>query len=418
MNSTVQKTERPPGEGPPHESPQWIDGNHFELLENGEEYFPAVFKAIAAAKREILVETFILSDDAVGRQLQAALIEAGQRGVSIDLTVDGYGSPDLSETFIGAMTAAGVRLHLFDPQPKLLGLRMNIFRRLHRKIVAIDGEIAFVGGINFSADHVLDYGPKAKQDFAVRVAGPLAVEIHRFAREQTEMFGKRRRWWSVNLKRRKRASESGGKALFVIRDNDRHRDDIERHYRIAIRSARREIIIANAYFFPGYRLIRQLRAAARRGVKVKLLLQGEPDMIYARKASCMLYAQLLQAGIEIHEYCRRPLHAKVAVVDDEWSTVGSSNLDPLSLALNLEANVIVRDPAFNKALRERLRKLLERDCSPVDLNEMPRPNFRQLTIHTLAFHCTRYFPTWAGWLPARAPRLKSIEPERLSEAQG
>lgn len=408
MNSTVQLSE----------SSRWIDGNEFKLLENGEEYFPAVFKAIAAAKREILIETFILFDDAVGRRLQRALIEAGQRGVSIDLTVDGYGSPDLSAAFIHAMTVAGVRLHFFDPRPRLLGLRTNIFRRLHRKIVAIDGEIAFVGGINFAADHVLDFGPKAKQDYAVRVIGPLAVEIHRFAREQTELFGKRRRWWSVNLQRRKRASDSGGKALFVTRDNDRHRDDIERHYRIAIRAARREIVIANAYFFPGYRLIRQLRAAARRGVKVKLLLQGEPDMVYAKKASCMLYAQLLQAGIEIHEYYRRPLHAKVAVVDDEWSTVGSSNLDPLSLALNLEANVIIRDPTFNRALRERLQNLLERDCCLVDFNEMPRPTFWQLALHTLAFHCTRYFPTWAGWLPARAPRVTSIEPEKLSEAQG
>lgn len=391
----------------------WTDGNCFQLLENGEEYFPAVFAAIAAARHEVLIETFILFEDAVGRELQNVLIAAGRRGVSIDLTVDGYGSPDLSDAFISSLTAAGVRLHIFDPRRRLFGLRTNIFRRMHRKIVSVDGVTAFVGGINFSVDQLIESDAQAKQDYALRIQGPLAEEIHCFARAQAGMFNRQRpHWWSVHSNRAPHAlaRETVGKALFVTRDNLKHRDDIERHYRIAIRAAKRDIIIANAYFFPGYRLLKQLRRAARRGVGVKLILQGQPDMPYVKTWARMLYAPLLQAGVEIYEYCRCPLHAKVAVVDEDWSTVGSSNLDPLSLALNLEANVMIRDPAFNAELRACLQRLLEEYCQRIDARSASPRTAWHMLIHTLAFHCTRHFPVWAGWLPAHTPRLRSIGP--------
>src|SRR4029453_1234095 len=142
---------------------------------------------------------------------------------------------------------------------------------------------------------------------------------------------------------------------FVYRDNRDHRNDIERQYRGAIRSARREVTIAMAYFFPGYRLLKTLRHAPRRGVRVRLILQGPPDMPIVKTAAELLHSQLIQAGVEIHEYCKRPLHGKGAVIDDDWATVGSSNLDPLSLALNLEANVVIRDSAFNAVLNSRLQ---------------------------------------------------------------
>lgn len=169
----------------------WREDNRYTLLENGTEYFPAVVEAIDAAKSEVLVETFILFDDTVGRDIQQVLIRAAKRGVSVDLLVDGYGSDELSEEFIGAMTEAGVRFHVFDPRPRFLGVRTNVFRRMHRKIVGIDRERAFIGGINFSADHLPDYGPEAKQDYAVLVEGPLAADIADYARAQLGN-GKRR----------------------------------------------------------------------------------------------------------------------------------------------------------------------------------------------------------------------------------
>ena len=265
----------------------WRDGNRLELLENGEEFFPAVFAAIRAAKKEVLLETFIFFKDKVGEELQQALIEAAGNGASVDVTVDGYGSADLDGDFVAAMTAVGVRIHMFDPGKRLLGRRINVFRRMHLKIVVVDGELAFIGGINFSADHLGDFGPAAKQDYAMQVEGPVVHDIHRFALSTiAPVQPARRHWWQ----RRRRVHSNGfvgvnrgeARALFVTRDNDAHRNDIEQHYLHAIRDARSRLVIANAYFFPGYRVLREIRNAARRGVRVRLILQGQPDMPIAK----------------------------------------------------------------------------------------------------------------------------------------
>ncbi|MFY2950507.1 cardiolipin synthase ClsB [Achromobacter ruhlandii] len=393
----------------------WRDGNRYTLLENGEAYFPAVRAAVDAASREILVETFILFDDPVGRDLQRGLIAAARRGVSVDVLVDGYGSDALSDAFLAPLTDAGVRVHLFDPRPRLLGVRTNLFRRMHRKTVAVDGACAFIGGMNFSADHLRDYGPEAKQDYAVRVDGPLASDIADYARAALGA-GRRRRRRAAPVDAMP-AGDGGGR--LVVRDNHDHPTDIERYYRAGLRAARHDVLIANAYFFPGYRLLHDLAKAARRGVRVRLLLQGEPDMLVAQLAASMLYDYLIDAGVEIFEYCKRPLHAKVACVDQDWSTVGSSNLDPLSLALNLEANVVARDTALNAALRASLDRLIAQDCRPVRMRPGSRRRLRRLWVGVVVFHFLRRFPAWAGALPAHKPRLRTLDdsPRRESEAQ-
>ncbi|MBU9365997.1 cardiolipin synthase ClsB [Burkholderia multivorans] len=391
----------------------WRNDTSFELLENGEQYFPRVFEAIAGARREVLVETFILFDDEVGRALREVLISAARRGVSVDVTVDGYGSEGLPADFLEGLVQAGVRFHIFDPKPRLMGVRTNLFRRLHRKIVAVDETLAFIGGINFSADHLLASGPQAKQDYAVAIRGTLAADIARYARQALAVPGRRPR-----RQRRPppvpRCETSHGAACLAVRDNDRHRDDIELHYRTAIRAARRDILIANAYFFPGYGLLRELADAARRGVRVRLILQGEPDMPVAKMAASMLYDYLAEAGIEIYEYCTRPLHGKVACIDDSWATVGSSNLDPFSLALNLEANVFACDAGLNQALRQQLETLLQQHCRLAPRASRPARNLRRLWVGVVVFHFLRRFPAWAGSLPAHKPRLKSVDAGALA----
>ena len=391
----------------------WREGNRVQLLENGEEYFPRVFAQIAKARHEVLVETFIVFDDVVGRQLQAALIAAARRGARVEVTVDGYGTADLAPKFLKAMSAAGVRVHVFDPRPRWLGFRTNIFRRMHRKIVVVDRRIAYVGGLNFSHDHVRDYGPQAKQDYAIEVEGPVVADLHALAES---MLQPPHHWWQRRpaLARVAPPARAGGAmALVAARDNDSRRDEIERHYRDAIRNARREVIIANAYFFPGYRLLKELRNAARRGVTVRLILQGRPDMPIVRWVGLTLYDYLLQAGVRIYEYCERPLHGKVAVIDDHWATVGSCNLDPLSLSLNLEANVIVRDRTFNLELRGRLMALIERHCENVGAEMAPRRTVGRQILSFLAFHVARRFPAWAGWLPGhgRPQKPVTLEPK-------
>ena len=391
---------------------RWIGGNSFELLENGEAFFPRVFEAIRNAKREVVLETFILFEDKVGLELHAALLSAARRGVQIDVTVDGFGSPDLSPEFIGALCEAGVRLHVFDPRPRLLGWRYNMLRRMHRKIVVVDGEVAFVGGINYSADHLADYGPEAKQDYSVQARGPIVGVIHRFVHTMLatgQRHGQGRRWFSFRKRMRSLSSAAepvgDASAIFVTRDNGEHTNDIERHYRAAIRAARTRITIANAYFFPGYRLIREMRRAARRGVQVRLVLQGQPDMAIVKTAAGLLYHHLINAGVHVFEYTERPLHGKVALVDDVWATVGSSNLDPLSLSLNLEANLVIRDKAFNQVLAERLEDLIQHKCREIAAESLEPATGWRIARSFIVFHLLRHYPSWAGWLPAHAPRL-------------
>jgi cardiolipin synthase A/B len=390
-------------------STRWTPGNHFRLLENGEAFFPAVFEAIAQAEREVIIETFILFEDKVGNELHAALIAAAQRGVKVDLTIDGWGSHGLSPAFVDALTTSGVTLHVFDPIWRLFGRSLNALRRMHRKIVVVDGRLAMVGGINYSADHLADFGPQAKQDYAVECTGPIVEQIGAFARSQIRPQTSARRWpWRRSAAEPVRRDAGSADALFVTRDNHRHRDDIERHYRIAIRSAKREVTIANAYFFPGYRMLRELRRAARRGVRVNLILQGEPDMPIVTFGSRLLYDHLLRAGVRIFEYCERPLHGKVAAVDELWSTVGSSNLDPLSLSLNLEANVVIRDADFNASLRERLAVLMETSCTEIHADPSRPRAFGQVLLGFFVFHFLRRFPQWASSLPRHRPTLASM----------
>jgi len=405
---------------------RWTEGNDIRLLENGEAFFPRVFACIADATKEVVIETFILFEDKVGQRLHQALVSAARRGVQVDVTVDGFGSPDLSESFIESLADAGVRLHVFDPGKRLIGLgwRTNALRRMHRKIVVIDGAVAFVGGLNFSADQLVDYGPHAKQDYAVEIRGPLVAEIHRFthaALAQGQRYQRRlRAWWRWRHRLRAHAlaipHEGSAAATLVVRDNGDHRGDIERHYRVAIGTARRRIVIANAYFFPGYRFIKELRDAARRGVDVRLILQGEPDMPFVKTAARMLYHRLLREGVHICEYCDRPLHGKVALMDEEWATVGSSNLDPLSLTFNLEANIIIRDRHFNQQLYERLQHLMRYSCRAIEQEELGELRGFAWLRSYVAYHFTRIYPAWAQLQPRHVPRLPPAASERLQPA--
>jgi cardiolipin synthase len=399
----------------------WVPGNRITLLVNGEDYFSRVFEVIAAAEHEVLIETFILFDDKVGRALQQALLRAAGRGAEVQLLVDGWGSPDLAPSYTQPLLDAGVRLRSFEPAKRLFGTRINMLRRMHRKLVVVDRRRAFVGGINYSIDHLAEYGALAKQDYAVEIEGPLVGQIQAFCRASLEEAQPSRiswlqRWRAMRDKQGGQgengaaAAHGGPRAAFVTRDNRHNRTDIERHYRAAVRTARKRVLIANAYFFPGYRLLRDLRRAARRGVQVDLILQDQIDMPWAQRASKLLYGYLMRAGVRVHEYSERPLHAKVAVVDDDWATVGSSNLDPTSLGLNLEANVVMRDGTFARHLRERLEHLMQQRCERVQL-PMPGPlHSAWIALRNfVVFHAMRHFAAWVQHAPEAAPRVVPLQ---------
>lgn len=398
----------------------WRPGNQIELLENGEEFFPRVFRRIREAREEVLIQTFILYEDQVGLELRRALIEAAGHGLRVELTVDGFGSPDLSRDFLEGLVEAGVGLHLADYKPRLLGQRINPLRRLHTKIVVIDGRYAFLGGINFCVDHLTASHPKGMQDYGAEIQGPLVRDVRTFALALLPQ-ARPHHWWQGDKDRQPESDEASAagdmRARFVIRDNRKHKTDIEKQYRHAIRRARHRLVIANAYFFPGLGLLRDIRNAARRGVQVHLILQGRPDIPIVRLGSRMLYAYLMGGGVHIHEYHRRPLHAKVALADSEWATLGSSNLDPSSLALNLESNLFVRSAQFNARLYDRLERLMVDDCHSLSPAQTKRWCFWRGPLIFLIFHFLRRFPAWARLLPAHRMRLATLKPREESVLQ-
>jgi cardiolipin synthase len=350
-------------------------GNRIRLLRNVEAYFPALEREIDAAASEIFLETYIFEADDTGQRIAVALMRAARRGVLVHLMIDGFGSRLFPEDQRRQLLDAGVQLLVFRPELWTFRLRSTRLRRLHRKLAVVDGRIGFCGGINIIDHGDLRRNTPPRLDYAVSVEGPLIADMYAAARTlwmRTAWTQLRRRW--LPLAKPVLALEPCGDqhAAFLVRDNVRHRHDIEEAYLHAIARAHREVVIANAYFLPGRRFLTALCQAARRGVRVTLLLQGRVEYILVHYASRALYRELLDAGVEIHEYTRNFLHAKVAVVDDAWATVGSSNIDPVSLLLAREANVVVQDRTFVRELRGSLMDAIEAGAKPVERERWAR----------------------------------------------
>lgn len=392
-------------------------GHQVQLLEGGKEFFSALVQSIDESVREVRLETYIFSVEGAGQQVAASLERAALRGVDVFLLMDGVGTPSLAPEWASRFNASGVKWRFFSPLGRLGMLVPSRWRRMHRKLCVVDGTVAFCGGINVLDDfYDPNYGTLEfpRFDFAVKVTGPLVRTAH----EAITQFWSRLR--AVNLLRQsdfragwhalqeavKQARQSPGNlavdpgagvtalshsmhADLVLRDNVHNRTRIERSYRQAIGAAKQEIIIANAYFVPGRKLRRGLVHAARRGVRVRLLLQGRYEYFMQYHAARPVYDALLKAGVEIHEYSVSFLHAKVAVIDGHWATVGSSNLDPLSLLLAREANVFVDDVTFAQALRTRLEIAMLHGGERVDPASYANRPWHQLFLDRCALGLMR-----------------------------
>jgi len=344
-------------------------GNRIKLLRNGAEYFPALERAIDSAHREVWLESYLFADDASGRRIAEAMTRAAKRGVKVRVMVDGWGAKFyLTPALEGFMRDAGIEVLKYRPEVAAWQFRSHRLRRLHRKLVHVDHRIAFVGGINIIDDMNTPGQKPPRLDFAVSVEGPLLpliaqtmqrvwalVQLVQLGTSQLPLFPERGRAERVGTQT----------AKFVIRDNLRHRRDIEQAYLAAIRRAKREIVIANSYFFPGITFRRALADATARGVVVTLILQAKVEYVLLHFASRAMYGQLLDAGVIIQEYHKSMLHAKVAVIDDRWATVGSSNIDPYSLLMAREANVFVHDRGFAGELKHALADMVKAGARPV-----------------------------------------------------
>ena len=373
----------------------YVGGNELRLLHSGVEYFPALIAAIDRARHEVHLETYIFADDATGRRIAAALAAAARRGVVVRVLVDGFGARDFESGLGRELAEAGAEALVYRPEAGRFTFRRHRLRRLHRKLAVIDGELGFAGGINVVDDFDQGAGDSPRLDFAVRVEGPLVARLHLTMRHVWRLV----RWARIGRRPpppaplprlQPPAGMEGVHATLLVRDNLAHRHDIEYAYLDAIRGAQREILIANAYFLPGRRFCKFLLLAAGRGVRVTLLLQGRSDHRLLHYATQSLYDRMLAAGVRIFEYDRAELHAKVAVVDDDWATVGSSNIDPFSLLLAREANIVVRDPGFAGELRASLAAILAgtaREIRPEDLQGLP---WLDRFVRTAAYSLVRF----------------------------
>lgn len=386
----------------PVNSRMFRPSHQLTLLKGGSAFFASLVEAIDRAHVEVLLETYILEFKGTVLPVAEALERAAARGVAVRVVVDGFGTPSIPAEWQARWQKAGLKWRRFNPAQGWRMLLPRGWRRLHRKLCVVDGWIAFCGGINLLDDHfdpnhgALD---EPRLDFSVRVIGPLVEDVHETmtrlwlrmeAARETRRPDLRAALLAVRKAVRAGADMSdpemlehfppdvddddslqggphprraanranlGSDAALVLRDNVRYRRRIERTYRFAINQAKTEILIANAYFVPGVKLQRALLRARKRGVRVTLLLQGRYEYFMQHHTTRALYGVLLDAGIEIIEYKRSFLHAKVALFDGAhgaMATVGSSNLEPLSLLLAREANIFARDEAFVAALRGHL----------------------------------------------------------------
>jgi cardiolipin synthase len=391
--------------------PVLMPGHEVKLLQGAAAMFPALIEAIDHSRVEVRLETYIFEPSGTAVQVIEALERAAQRGVAVSVVMDDVGTDHFTTEWQQRLTAAGVQWRIFSPWGRLGLLIPSRWRRVHRKLCVVDGHVAFCGGINILDDwedpnHGTLSAPRF--DFAVRIRGPLVRDMHAV---MTQF------WWRLQAGTRAREADwleawhlleisqqatqvdrgpgshvghGGVKAALLLRDNLRNRTGIERAYRKAIAAAKEEIIIANAYFLPGRKLRKALLLAAKRGVRVRLLLQGRYEYFMQYHATRPVYASLLKAGVEIYEYAPSFLHAKVAVMDGHWATVGSSNLDPLSLLLAREANVLVEDARFARDLRQRLTLAMEREGQRVSEDALLRRPWPQRALDALAYVGVRW----------------------------
>lgn len=407
--------------GSPANLTGFIPGNRVTLLQNGDMYFPALEAALDRAEHEIYLETYIYENDTTGLRIADALKRAARRGVHVHVLIDGYGSQNLPQSMLDNLRTDGVKALIYRPQISPWTLRRKRLRRMHRKIVVVDRDIAFVGGINIIDDNGTQGELPPRYDYAVAVQGPLVDAIR---------FAARRLWstiaWKCNRKRTSWTSDMPASTVaeghmtaeFVVRDNFHHRRDIEEAYMRAIEQAKHEIILAHAYFLPGIDFRHALVNAAKRGVRVIILLQGRVEYILQHYATRALYGNFIDAGIEIYEYRRSFLHAKVAVIDGQWATVGSSNIDPYSLLLSREANIVVDSDEFGASLTESLKHAIETGSVRIVSSDWKQQPAFERFLSWLSYGAVRLMTGMTGYVRDNSQRNSTVGYPRVTNGTG
>jgi len=343
-------------------------GNHYThlnkayILNGGNEFFSTLEKMINDAQTLIHIQTYIFSDDETGQKVAEALIAAAHRKVEIYIIADGIASQSLNKSFVEKLKSNNIHFRFFEPLLKTKACYMG--RRLHQKIICIDNQKALVGGINI-ANRYNDF-PKRKAwlDFAVLVEGEVVIAINDFCHSIWHSLPYRDIEINIDAKKTFEKINSNERCNIRIRRNDwiRHKNEISISYIEMLRNAQEEIIILCSYFIPGKAIRRLLAAAAKRGVKIKVITAGPSDVMIAKRAERWLYDWLLRNNIELFEYQKNILHGKLAVADQQQVTIGSYNINNISTYTSIELNVDIDNVNLAKQLHQKLKTIIDKDC--------------------------------------------------------
>ncbi|MCW3086205.1 MAG: phospholipase D/Transphosphatidylase [Bacteroidetes bacterium] len=351
------------------------------LVLSGDPFFEALDLLIAEAKEIIHIQIYIFEADKTGLAVIDALKAAVKRGVAVFVLADAYGSKSLPNSFLKEAHAAGIHFRLFSPFFSTESIYMG--RRLHHKIVVADKNTAMVGGINIADKYHGTEAEAAWLDYAVLVKGNVCEQLHSLC----ESIYRKRNFSRMNTGSIAPVTTAHPVLLrFTKNDWVRGKNEIYRSYLHILQHAKNDVIFVTSYFLPGYRFRKALKDARKRGVSITIILAGKSDMPLLFYAEKYLYHFFLRNGIHIYEWKRSTMHAKALVMDEQLTTIGSYNLNPLSRYRSIELNAEISDLAFATGFRKHVAQLIENDCVPVTLNKNMYEQTRWSRIKVYLFY--------------------------------
>ena len=370
-----------------------IASKNLELVYSGEDYFSRLEAIICNSQIEIHMQMYLFENDATGNRIIMALKEAASRNVQVYVLLDGLGSLSFPSETIKEMRQSGINIRFFAPLFSTYTFYLG--RRLHRKVIVADAKVVLIGGINIADKYCGSPTEAPWLDYAVQLKGEIAEPLQKLC---TNIYNKKRNFQNKKIKSSFPFEEDG---MVRILQNDwlKGENEICDGYIKSIRNAKTEIIIVGSYFLPGIRIIRALKKASKNKVKIKLILSGKSDLPLTRRATCFLYGKLLKYNIELYEWDQSILHGKVAVIDGNWTTIGSFNLNNLSSYGSLEMNVEINSALFSKMFEAHLIKIIAQ-CQSITSNSLKiKNNLLTKSINFLSYCITRIIEIIVTYTP-------------------
>lgn len=341
----------------------FVISKNLELVYSGEDYFSRLEAIIRNSKFEIHMQMYLFENDATGNRIIKALEEAALRKVKVYVLLDGLGSLSFPSETIKRMRQSGINIRFFAPLFSTYTFYLG--RRLHRKVIVSDAKTVLIGGINIADKYCGSHAEAPWLDYALQIKGEIAEPLQKLC---SDIYLKKRRFQNKKIKSYFPLEED---AMVRILQNDwlKRKNEICDSYIKSIRNAKTEIIIVGSYFLPGIRIIRALKKASKNKVTIKLILSGKSDLPMTRRATCFLYRKLLNYNIELYEWNQSVLHGKAAVIDGNWVTIGSFNLNNLSSYGSLEMNVEINSVLFAEMFHTHLIKIIAQ-CQKITPNSL------------------------------------------------